>query len=321
MEEILLTIVIPVYNAETNLKKCLDSIMPQLKKNYEVLLINDGSGDGSLDILYQYEACAKDIIRVIDKPNEGVAKTRNLAISLAKGRYITFLDNDDFIEAAYFETYLDAAAQGEYDLVLGGYRRVSDKEVKFTVSPVDSAWYPFTVTAPWAKLYRTEFLKEHKVEFLPYPLGEDIYFSLQLYARKPRIRILPYIGYNWYFNEESVSNTIQRGFRSEIDILKLADKLYEVGDNENTLFLYYYVRFLVWYLLFSGRNASPEEFSLEYVKIRQWLKKNNIKYKFPLFSKELQGERFSVKVEINVFIWMSKLHLTRLFALVFCKGK
>ena len=106
MKEILLTIAIPVYNAQDSLSRCLDSIYPQLKENYELLLLNDGSKDKSLQVLREFEARTPGITRVIDKENEGVAVTRNRAIQEARGKYITFLDNDDFVEPDYFEIYL-----------------------------------------------------------------------------------------------------------------------------------------------------------------------------------------------------------------------
>lgn len=320
MKEILLTIAIPVYNAQDSLSRCLDSIYPQLKENYELLLLNDGSKDKSLQVLREFEARTPGITRVIDKENEGVAVTRNRAIQEARGKYITFLDNDDFVEPDYFEIYLSQVETEEYDFVLAGYRRVDDEKTLFTVPAKHSQWYPFTVTAPWAKLYRTDFLREQGLSFLSYPLGEDIYFSLALYAKKPKTKIIDYIGYNWYFNTASVSNTVQRGFDKRIDIIELSDKLYSVGNLEDELYALYYVRFLVWYLLFSGQSAPGKEFYAEYLKIRKWLKEKQITYYFPLFSGKVYGERFMVRLEIWGFIILSRVGLIKPFIRLFCKG-
>ena len=99
------SIIIPVYNSEKYISKCLDSVLNQTYKNIEILVINDGSKDNSIDILREYEK-KDDRIVVIDKENEGVAKTRNQGIKKATGDYIMFIDNDDFIDEDYVETYL-----------------------------------------------------------------------------------------------------------------------------------------------------------------------------------------------------------------------
>ena len=98
------SIIIPVYNARDSIAKCIDSIINQTFLNFEVILVNDGSTDDTLSVLLKYEHDYENI-RVINKRNEGVAVTRNKAIFEAKGKYIMFIDNDDFIDKDYIETF------------------------------------------------------------------------------------------------------------------------------------------------------------------------------------------------------------------------
>ena len=91
-----ISVIIPVYNAQEGLSQCIDSLLDQTFSDYEIIILNDGSTDNSLEVIQNY-ASKNDSIRVIDKENEGVAKTRNRGIVLAKGEYIVFIDNDDFI--------------------------------------------------------------------------------------------------------------------------------------------------------------------------------------------------------------------------------
>ena len=163
-----LTIIIPVYNAEKHIRRCLDSILPQLQETYELLLINDGSTDHSLGLIKEYEEKYPAVIRVIDKQNEGVALTRDLGVKEAQGKYICFVDNDDDVEEDYFETYLEAIRNTDYDIVIGGYQRTDDHHTKYEVRALESPWYKFTVPAPWAKIYRRSFLLENKIHFLNY---------------------------------------------------------------------------------------------------------------------------------------------------------
>ena len=94
MKQPAISIIIPVYNAQKHIAKCIDSILEQDFTDFELLLLNDGSKDDSLSIL-NYYAAIDERVKVVDKENEGVAKTRNKGITLAQGEYIMFVDNDD----------------------------------------------------------------------------------------------------------------------------------------------------------------------------------------------------------------------------------
>lgn len=319
MKSYKLSIIIPVYNASAHIKKCLDSIMIQLEENYELLLINDGSKDDSEMILREYEKKYPNNVRVISKENEGAAKTRNLGIKEARGKYICFIDNDDFVDKGYFINFLEAADE-ESDIVIGGYRRVELDKIRFQVIPNSSEWYKYIITAPWAKIYRRDFLIYNNIEFLDYGLGEDVYFSIVAYSCTDKIKVIDYIGYNWYFNTKSVSNTSQKGFNPQLDPVYLLERIYQRVGIRKREYSYYYVRYGVWYLLFSGKNANKEEFLMEYRKIFLWYKTNSIEEKFPVFSKETEGEKYSVKLVIKSFLILHKMKLVKIFANFYCKG-
>lgn len=122
-----LTLVIPVYNAAQHLSKCLDSVLGQETQfNYEVICINDGSQDNSLEILNQY-ARKYNHLRVYSQPNGGISAARNVGIAHARGRYIGFVDNDDYVASKYVEKMLTAAYMHCADIVQVGYDRVNSK--------------------------------------------------------------------------------------------------------------------------------------------------------------------------------------------------
>ena len=120
------SVIIPVYNAQEGIKQCLDSLLNQSFTDFEIILLNDGSTDNSLEVIKKY-AADNDFIRVIDKENEGVAKTRNKGIQLANGKYIVFIDNDDFVDSDYLERFYNEIDQEQLDIVLGGYKRVNQE--------------------------------------------------------------------------------------------------------------------------------------------------------------------------------------------------
>ena len=110
------SIIVPVYNTSKYLNKCIDSIIKQTYKNIEIVLINDGSTDNSLEILKYYESMDKRII-VIDKRNTGVSDTRNIGISASTGEYIMFIDSDDFIDENTIEIMLKYIIKKDVDVV------------------------------------------------------------------------------------------------------------------------------------------------------------------------------------------------------------
>lgn len=315
-----ISVIIPVYNAQDGIKRCVDSLLKQSFKNFEIILLNDGSKDNSLNILKEYEL-KYSFVRVIDKQNEGVAVTRNKGLLLAEGDYTMFMDNDDFVDSDYLETFYQAIHEKKLDLVIGGYKRVNqDNQIIFSQDIQQSEWSKYIIMAPWAKIYRTEFLKTNNLEFFDYGIGEDIIFNLAAYKITDKIGLLDYKGYNWYYNNQSVSNTSQRGFSPKIDILVLFSKILELG-NPSGLEVYYLKRYYVWYLLFSGRTSSDQEFIHQYIRIKKWLKENKLISTISPLSKKVKGERFQTKISLIVFLSLEKLRLIPLFAKIYCKGK
>lgn len=319
-EDRLVSIIVPIYNSEKHISKCIKSILSQTYKNFELILINDGSTDNSKKIIEQFKK-KDDRIKVINKENSGVADTRNLGIKNANGFYIMFIDNDDYIEQNYIETFINANKDENYDIVLGGYKRVNvDNKILFEEKLKDTYWSKYIITAPWAKLYKSEFLKKTNAEFFSYYIGEDIYFNIVLYSYNPKCKIIQYNGYNWFFNTKSVSNTSQKGFNKKINILYLLNNIRKNIKFEDDYNLYFYYRYCIWYLLFSGRNSNPKDFMNQYYKIKKWFKENNIKVNISPLSYKLKGESFKNRFVVFTFKVMDKLKLIKLFSKIYCKG-
>ena len=152
------SIVIPIYNAEKYLSRCLDSIINNDYKNIEIILMNDGSTDTSKIICEKY--CRKyKYIRLFNNQNQGVAITRNIGLEHIKGEYVMFIDNDDWIERNYISTYVKNLENKKYDAIFGGYKRVNseNKVLDKVVLKSDNEFSKYKVVAPWAKLYRVSF--------------------------------------------------------------------------------------------------------------------------------------------------------------------
>ncbi|MBP3701978.1 MAG: glycosyltransferase family 2 protein, partial [Lachnospiraceae bacterium] len=117
------SIVVPIYNAEKALKRCVDSILGQEYTDYEVLLMNDGSKDSSGEICDQY-AARDSRIRVVHKTNSGVSATRNMALDLARGTYVQFMDADDWITPEATKLLVRTMEENDCDMVISDFYRV-----------------------------------------------------------------------------------------------------------------------------------------------------------------------------------------------------
>ena len=123
MELPLVSIIVPVYNAQSHLSRCLESICGQEYKNLELIVINDGSKDKSLPVCEEFRKKDSRIL-LVDKANSGVSDTRNLGLKLAGGKYVQFVDSDDYIAPDYTARLVEAAEKTDADLVISPYTMV-----------------------------------------------------------------------------------------------------------------------------------------------------------------------------------------------------
>ncbi|HFI0026107.1 TPA: glycosyltransferase family 2 protein [Streptococcus suis] len=130
MNQDLISVIVPVYNVKPYLTRCLDSLLKQTHTNFELLLVNDGSSDGSAFVLEDY-AKKDQRVRVIHQENRGVSAARNRAIDEARGAYITFIDSDDFVEDFYLEHLYQAAVSTGSDIAATNFSSFNEERQSF----------------------------------------------------------------------------------------------------------------------------------------------------------------------------------------------
>ena len=200
------SIIIPVYNGAKHLRRCIDSIFANDFEGLEIIVLNDGSSDGSAEIIAEYKKAYPEGIRAFFHKNMGVARTRNRGIELARGDYLLFLDQDDWFDSDYVRTFYDAIDCSGSDVVVGGYRRQdANGNIVLTRLLPGHGYYRFITVTAWAKIHRADFLKENKIGFFDNNIGEDVVFCMDEAIHSEKFSFIPYTGYNWYLNEESVS--------------------------------------------------------------------------------------------------------------------
>ena len=185
------SIVIPVYNTEKYLRACLDSVINQTLKDIEILLVDDGSTDSSLEIMREYESKDRDRVHVITKKNGGQASARNLAIPMCKGEYIGFVDSVDRIKPEMYEKLYKMASIEHADYAECGYvnvRVLADGQLEEIPDFGSSRVREYTsvedmfidpMVAPWNKLYKRDLLQNSNVIFPEGLIYEDTSFYLK----------------------------------------------------------------------------------------------------------------------------------------------
>lgn len=184
----MISVIVPIYNAESTLKECLDSILAQVFKDFELLLVDDGSNDGSPAICDEY-AKQDARVRVYHKDNGGVSSARNLGLDYAKGEWVAFIDSDDRISCDYLS---DVTTRNE-DVIIKGYKKLfgmMTTESLYT-QEINSNSFPVFIfsniassllRAPWAKFYNKSILGD--LRFLTdMKIGEDAWFVFSYLSR------------------------------------------------------------------------------------------------------------------------------------------
>lgn len=322
-----ISVIIPVYNVEKYLARCLNSIIKNTYKNIEIILVNDGSKDKSQEIIDKYKNKYGNIIKAKEQENKGPAEARNVGIEMASGEYIMFVDSDDFIKEDYIENYVQPLQEGEYELVAGGYHKWQDGKATYTIELQDKPWSKFMIMGPYTKLYKKSFLQENDIKFVKVNIGEDIYFNLQVNALAKKVKIIDYVGYYWYTNNESISNTMHKDIKN-LEIDKMLNGSYDslieknaINPNNKELIELYYYNFIIWVLQWTTKNTKFKDMSKEYDRLFKWLKE-----RFPNYKKnkliginQPEGERFVVRIMFFIFMIMHKLHLGKIGVFIFSR--
>ena len=191
------SVIVPVYNVESYLPRCIDSLLAQNYVDLEILLIDNGSNDQSGQICENYAAQFSNIT-AYHIPNKGVGSARNFGLSKAKGEFICFVDADDYLVGNLFSD-VESQLDSQLDLLVFSYynsieKNLSEIDRSAKILPTEGKkdksdfialfqelWLTDMMYTVWNKIYRKEFLEEHQIVFESYELGEDVRFNLNVY--------------------------------------------------------------------------------------------------------------------------------------------
>lgn len=262
----LVSIIIPVYNKEKYLNESISSAISQSYKQIEVIIINDGSTDGSEHIIEKWTK-NDNRITYVKQENKGVSFARNLGIDLSKGEFIFFLDADDKIDKNAISDLINKTNGNRYDIIVANFIRVySDKQVKkdsqlekhYSREQLDDVqikskmflYKGRLLATACNKLYRREFLFENKIRFCKNVLAEDRLFNLVCYVHGPEIFVTNIYSYYYNIIDESRSRSYspnqhmyiielynvldnylnKKNYKIDLDELKVVNIIYDIDN-------------------------------------------------------------------------------------------
>lgn len=315
-----ISIIVPIYNVEKYLRKCVDSILAQTFINFELILVNDGSPDNSGKICEEYKE-KDNRIKVIHQKNQGTGIARNSGIDIANGKYIYFCDPDDYVESTLLEDNFKLAEEYNANMVIFGYydEIISDSGTK-TISRKPKAQFLATqkdfrdefkqlfekklMYTLWNKLYRKEFLDKNNCRFENQRVGQDTVFNYFVYGNLDRIYINDKEYYHYIVNRVGSAVNKYREDRFDIrykETIKFEELLNKWGyqDSYKHLILNDWIKTVSIGLNNLFYDQCPLSKSAKKEQIEMIVKRSKINYLLENMSQNLDQSTF---MKITLFL-------------------
>lgn len=238
-QDIKISIIVPVYNVKGYLYECLESLVSQSFEKYEIILINDGSTDGSDLICKKYEEKYENIC-YYSQSNKGQSAARNLGVSKSKGEYILFVDSDDYIIKDTCKVLYEAAIKYDVDIVIGdilnekekilkdkSFRAIPHENQKISVAQycIEAFEYNIYDIVPWIRLVKKQYLQENKIEFLEGCYYEDHEYSMKIFTSDNGSVLKIRFPFYFYRTDRAGSTTNYASRKKGEDFLRVIEKM------------------------------------------------------------------------------------------------
>lgn len=280
------SLIIPVYNVYAYLEKCLASIENQSYKNFEVIIVNDGSPDNSQEIINKYCQKYKNF-KSYNKENGGLSSARNFGLQYVTGDYIVFIDSDDYIKSDYLEK-INATLITNKDIEvlklklilvdeLGKeIRKESGLDINGYITFKDLTALEFIEPA-WSYVYSTKFWKKYKFKYMEGKIHEDFGLTPEILMRANKIYYLSYYGYYYVQRKNSImsSNDKEKLKKKAYDMLEQYDRLISLRFNKDNTNITFYKSFLANALINKAKTLKGLT-KKQYIKELKYRKVSNL---------------------------------------------
>ena len=297
--EPILSVIIPVYNSERVLNRCLESLQHQSNQNFFVILVNDGSFDCSLDICNEFIA-QNDKWKVYSIANSGPSGARNYGLEKATTEYITFIDADDYVESNYIDALIKCVESGDVQLGIVNYKEINCEKIRYHKVHAHYSdameWITFNyLWAPWGKIIKKDLIQKNFN--IDYKIAEDIHFWLDnLYKEKVKFQFISSTFYYYTVDHTSITRTNHIGSNQISGLNSILDIIVSTKGSLQLFFKKYYVS------LFSSYRY----------RFQNWNNGIDQKYTefYQLYYQELQASRIGFRDKLALFF---KVKFTKLY--------
>lgn len=337
----LVSIIVPVYNVERYLAECIDSLLLQTYKNIEIILVDDGSSDSSGKICDQY-SISNLMVKVIHKKNEGAGKARNSGIEIATGKFVMFVDSDDYLDKNFIEDLMNKIILFNADTVISGFKKVDDlHNVIYKKSYgigeysgkecYDKCFLRMLGSKPgrhdglkmavWGSIYSMDIIIGNNLRFVSERelISEDLIFNEEYYKFSKKVVIVDNLGYNYRYNPSSITQTYKENrFKMINELYVELEKRIKLNfrdSNEaiNRLQCHYFINLKSCMVqekqIRSGKNSKKQR-----AKLKEICSDSLVQH----IVKECPITQFEIKQK--VFIYLIKNKMVRLIAFLIEKN-
>lgn len=310
----LVSVVIPVYNVEKYLGRCLDSVLAQDYNNIELICVDDCSTDNSLSILRKYESQYANIRVLSSNENGGLGAARDLGLANVSGSYVLFIDSDDYISSDYVSTYLNAL-ESDTDIVVGGYCKCIG-ERKIECRTRDTHGYAWLNPSACVRLYKVAFLKERAIDFRGIRYYEDGVFNIRCMLEHPKCRVIDYCGYFYVINQNSITqkrngDQLFRMYVANYEQLARDIRWENLNRSDYGYVEYAYVQGLTICMLYNLRHCGVNK-----VKEFKELRRNCLIDVFPDYltdsMKCSKDDSIKNRLALQLYIFLERIHLAQI---------
>ena len=302
----LITIVVPIYNVEKYLTKCIESIIKQTYVNIQIILVDDGSTDSCYEICKEYKN-KDNRIEIIHKSNGGLSDARNIGIESAQGEFITFIDSDDYIENEYIEYLFKILIDNNADVSICDYKYVNEQgkignkyknNDEIIIYNAKEALYELCKNelisnSAWAKLYKIELFRD-----IRYPKGrifEDIATTYKVFDKANRIVFGGRPLYNYLYRKSSIS---KKGFSiNRLNAVEFVEEMTayienKYGERENLCRKRRFVEYIYAYKTLCESKNYNKQIGIElFIKMKE----------------NIEGIEKSLNIKMKMYLWSIKL--------------
>lgn len=317
---ILLSIIIPLYNVEDYIERCLDSLSKQLTEEIEVIIVNDGSLDTSREKVLPY---LNNFIKLIDKENGGVSTARNIGLKNSKGKFIAFVDSDDYVSDNYVQTILCKIKDTDSQLLcfnyVNSYDSHEDEVLEFHNKSFvcgEHAGFSFYLKENYDevlkqfclnKIYLNRIIADNDISFpIGQTVGEDFIFNIEYMEYVKRIDFSDSIIYHYYQRDNSVMHTYNRNYTR--DIIKYKNHLYRIAKKSGYLIKEEDVSYLLLKCWFGVLNQECNNTDYNQAK------RNVDKFLAELNIGSIKDNK--LKLKFKVYKTLIKMHLSQFLLII-----